>query len=207
MDPDTVIGIVLDNEGLIPIYPTSIETMLETCDSLKLKVSIVVKNIYYEADYKIYDNQILKDDRIGYLEEYQKFENLYQHFKYEVSAVLGESKYSSYRKELMELFKSPSLDLAIAMTTIKNIIDKISHKILNITTRNKDSKDAKAIKDIKDIKDENIEKDTKYKLTSCNKLSQKKCDQHLYCSYNGRKGCQLNLETHFWANLFINRFT
>ena len=137
IDPETVIGIVLDNEGLIPIYPTSVETMLETCDSLKLKVNIVVKNIYYEADYKIYDNKILKDDRIGYLEEYQKFEKLYQHFKYEVSAVLGESKYSSYKKEILELFKSPSIDLDIAMTSIKNIINKISNKILNITTTTK----------------------------------------------------------------------
>jgi hypothetical protein len=191
LDPDTVIGIILENDGLIPIYPTSIENMLEKGDSLGLKLDIIVKNIYYEADYKIYDNQILKDDRIGYLEEYQKFENLYQHFKYEVSSVLGESKYSAYRKEILEFLNTPSIDLSITMSSIKTIIEKITNKILNITS--------------KENKGKEIEKDKKYKLTSCNRLSQKKCEHHQFCSYDGKKGCQLNLETRFWTNLFITR--
>jgi hypothetical protein len=188
---EMAIGILLENEGLIPIYPTSVDTMLEEANKLGLNLSIVIKNIYYEADYTIYDNQIIKDDRIGYLEEYKKFEQLYQHFIYEVAMSLKENKNSSYLKELKKILNNNVVDDYLSINKIKNIIKKIADKVAIANDNNK-------IKPIKTLK-------KNYKLTQCSKLSQKKCGKHPLCNYNNKKGCRLILDTKFWENLFINR--
>jgi hypothetical protein len=188
MNPETVIGILLDNDGLIPIYPTSIEKMLETGDKLGLKLNIIVKNIYYEVDYKIYDNQKLYDDRVGYLEEYTKFENLYQHFKYEISSILGENKNASTTNKINDILNVDSIDYNVMIGQIKPIIEKLVKKISYV-----------------DKNETKTKKNPNYKLTTCHKLSQKKCNNHMFCKYNPRNGCGVNLETNFWSELFINR--
>lgn len=193
LNPETVIGILLDNDGLIPIYPTSIEKMLETGDKLGLKLNVIVKNIYYEVDYKIYDNQTLYDDRIGYLDEYTKFENLYQHFKYEISSMMGENKNTSISHKIRDIMNIDSIDYNIIIGQIKPIIEKLVKKITYIG-KNDEKETSK-----------NTKKNQKYKMTQCGKLSQKKCNNHMFCGYNPRNGCNMNLESNFWSELFINR--
>ena len=47
----------------------------------------------------------MDDDRIGYITEYQKFEYLYQHFKYELTLLLSSNKNISYLKQIKDLLE------------------------------------------------------------------------------------------------------
>jgi hypothetical protein len=205
-NPKWCIGILLENEGLIPIYPTLVENLLTEGADLKLKLNIIVKPIYYEADYNISENQLIQDERIGYLTEYQKFEYLYQHFKYEITTILNENKHSSYLKQIKELLNSSTLDYNLTIKELKEIIEKITNKIIKITF-NDLKEDKKEIKEIKDNEEKGFgtQKRKKYFLTTCDKLTHKKCNIHPYCKKTGNNGCGLNLETTFWMNLFVNR--
>lgn len=229
-NPDIVIAILLENEGMIPIYPTELSKINAECEKLKLKITVVVKNIYYETDFKIFDNNQIEDDRIGYLMEYQKFEYLFQHFKYEISSFFGENKKSTYLNEIYNILNENQLtkDYNLMVVKIINILEKISNKILKISTTNdftnqenenkykskleKQTSKKKSIslfgKDSKDSKGKDSNKNTqknKYSLITCNKLSQKKCNQHPYCHFSNKNGCSINVETRFWLSLFIHR--
>ena len=200
-NPKWVIGLLLENNGLIPINPTTIDEFINIEDKENnidgKKLSIVVKNIYYETDYNISDNQYINDDRIGYITEYQKFEYLYQHFKYEISLLLGSSKNASYLKEIKNLLNNQTNDYYEVFNQLNDVINKIGTKILKINYN--DDKNS----------DKNIDKtqtsNKKYFLSSCNKLTFKKCTQHPYCKQIGKNECGLNLETLYWKDLFINR--
>jgi hypothetical protein len=200
-NPKWCIGILLENEGLIPIYPTLVDELIKESDELKLKLNIIVKPIYYEADYNILENQLSEDDRIGYLTEYQKFEYLYQHFKYEITSVLSENKNSSYLKQIKELLNTASFDYNLVISELKKIIETISNKIIKITFNDITEKN----KETERVKGKGSQKKKKYFLTTCDKLTYKKCNIHPYCKKVGKNGCGLNLETTFWMNLFINR--
>jgi len=159
------------------------------------KLSIIVKDIYYETDYNISDHQYMIDDRVGYITEYQKFEYLYQHFKYELSLLLGSSKNGSYLKQIKEILDSQTNDYYEMFNQLSDIINKISSKILKISyDNNKQQKDDKTQTNNK-----------KYFLSSCDKLTFKKCTQHPYCKQIGKNECGLNLETLYWKDLFMNR--
>jgi hypothetical protein len=218
------IGILLENDGLIPIYPTQLTDLTDKVNKLKLKMEIIVKNIYYEADYKISEKQIIEDERIGYLNEYQKFEYLYQHFKYEISMALKESKSSYYVNEINAILGVPLPDLNLMTDKLIQVLTTLSNKVLKSV--NIDKKDNNITKDGKKLdKKENIDKKDKnnknnknnkqptrlgthkkkYYLATCQKISQKKCNSHPYCILTSKSGCNINLETSFWSTLFIKR--
>ncbi len=202
-NPKWVIGLLLDNNGLIPINPTMIDEFIDIIDKENdidgKKLSIIVKDIYYETDYNISDNQYMIDDRIGYITEYQKFEYLYQHFKYELSLLLGSSKNGSYLKQINDILKLQTNDYYDMFNQLNDIINKIANKILKIQY------DKDQVKDKIHNDDKTQRNNKKYFLSSCDKLTFKKCSQHPYCKQIGKNECGLNLETSYWKDLFINR--
>lgn len=190
-NPDSAIGIVLENGGLIPIYPMSVEELRTTASKLSLRLDVIVKNVYYEADYRIFDQQKMDDDRSVYLKEYQYFEHLYQHFKYEISSLFGQTQNNSYRNQIEKIVNVPSLEFGLIIQKLKPLIEKIAKKNIGSVLK---------------LSDITTQSKKKYTLTKCAKLTQKKCLQHPYCQIDSKANhCYLNMESLYWMNIFINR--
>ncbi len=202
---DLVIGILLENNGLIPIYPSQLTELSEKEKKLNLKMEVIVKNIYYEADYKISEKQINDDDRIGYLKEYQQFEYLYQHFKYEITMALKENKSSFYLNEINAILGMPLPDFNLMTNKLIDILTNLSNKVLkSVAIDTSKSFDNKMKKNMNQKSRLGTHK-KKYNLGTCQKISQKKCNLHPYCILTAKSGCNINLETTFWSTLFIKR--
>jgi hypothetical protein len=196
-NPKWGIGIILANNSLIPIEPVLVEDITK-----ETELTIVVKNLYYEVDYNIVDSNYFKDDRIGYISEYEQFEYLYQHFKYELASLFKNNKHMNYQNQIREVIDSISADSSLMMEQLKVIIEKICKNLLNLGIKPK----------VKENQKENENKSQssglskkKYFLANCNSLTHKKCSKHPYCKQIGKNDCGLNIETHFWIDLFINR--
>ena len=187
-NPEIVLAILLENGGLIPLNPTHVDKILEVAESLKLKLNIEVKEVYYEADYKITDHNESNDDRIDKLSEYKRFEHLYQHFKYEFTKFIGHNQNHAYRNQIEKLIGVGIRDYGLIVKKLKPLIMKILDNSMKVVHEKNTSYTKK-----------------KYTLNKCNKFTQKKCHSHPFCAVSKSKLCQLNLESTFWTDLFVNR--
>ena len=187
--PNIAIGLLLSNGGLVPIQPVQIDHVLEAAETLKIKMDVEIKEVYYEADYKIADHSVSDDQRISKLTEYKRFEHLYQHFKFEITRFLSHNQNHSYRNQIEKLIGADIIDYGLVIKKLKPLIMKILNNSIKVVYQDNSNYTKK-----------------KYTLNRCNKLTQKKCLNHPFCGVSKSKTCQLNLESNFWTDLFVNRF-
>jgi hypothetical protein len=188
--PEIGIGLLLSNGGLIPIPPTHVDKILEVGEKLSIKLDIEIKEVYYEADYKIADYAQTDDQRIVKLEEYKRFEHLYQHFKYEFTKFINNNMNHSYRNQIQKMINVDIKDYGLIIKKLKPLISKILRTSMKVAHEPV-------------VEKTKINK--KYTLTRCEKLTQRKCLTHPFCAVSNDKTCQLNLESVFWIDLFSNR--
>lgn len=175
---DTVVALLTEADGIIPISPRpikEIEKLEKLNHSLNLKK--VVKKLYYDADFKIFDRQKQNDERVKVLDKIDNQIKLYEHFKYEISNILKNSRLQNQIADIMDKIDSPILTYEQKFQMIKPFLEKIAKELVR---NNK--------KDDSNKKSQTLKRDNKYFIAVCRKLNKTKCQRHPYCDYHRQKG-------------------
>lgn len=97
----TIIGILTEGNGIIPITPYSITSIKKVS-----KLPIITRNIYLDIDYRIYDKQEYTDERISSLDNIIYLEMLYEQFKYEFSHLMSINKSKVVRVDIERIYNN-----------------------------------------------------------------------------------------------------
>ena len=172
-------GVITMNDDMVPIK--NIQIPKEELDKKK----IIYKNmpLYYNIDkeLEVYDKQnyTYVDDRIKYV-NLNKYKNeSYELFKFELSHILENPKYSKQKKLLNEYIDDNNIseiqDLILSICSIKN--DE------KITEKNLGENFLAIIDEPPDLTHYSV----KNQRNICSKLDQNKCNSNVHCAYENKK--------------------
>lgn len=127
-DVNTVVGILLETNRVIPIIPINLS---------KLKTTLKPSDIFYypDADTKNISNTT-KLDRIRAINEYQYKIESFERFKYEISRYLQTTKGKGDRDKIIKIVEKPIVSKK-DIDTLKKIITKLTKTLVATPSKSK----------------------------------------------------------------------
>lgn len=174
-------GLLTDGYGIIPI-----NNVLET-DAVKvLKLPVIVRNIYLDIDYRIYDLQDYVDNRVTSLDNLAYLEMLYQQFKYEFSRQMIVNKNREIRQNIMNIFNNNLLSIKEKYKQLYPIIYDMMLQISHLSGESVENLGKNLHKELAKT----------IRVHSCSKLTRMACLGNIFCTYlkkASKNKCKLSL--------------
>jgi hypothetical protein len=177
----TIIGILTEAHSIIPITPYSIKQIQKT-----IKLPIIVRNIYLDIDYRIYDKQDYEDNRISSLDNITYLEMLYEQFKYEFSHIMSVNKSRVIKQDIRRIFNNNMMSVKDKYLQLYPILFElmfdISHLVNESVGKLGENLHTKVTKN--------------FRAHYCTKLQRPACIKNIFCEYSKKvkkNKCRLQL--------------
>lgn len=171
-ETDTVIGILLETNRIIPIIPVKIS---------KIKTILKTSNIFYYPNINsIQYSNITKEKRIQKINEYQYKIEAFERFKYELSRYLQTIDGKKNKDKIIKIIENQNIKKN--KKELEDILTKIIKKIVDTSEKSKNK-----MQNIIKSKEKYI---PKLLRTSCYSLTKKDGDNDAHCICTG-KSCKL----------------
>ena len=178
-DSKEFIGIMTEANGIVPISPSPIKNN-------KSDMPVVVKNIYLDIDYRVYDTQDYNDERVSALDNITYLEMLYEQFKYEFSHLMATVKSRAAKADIARIYNSNILSIRDRYLQLYPIIFDLMFDISELVNEPIE----KLSEGLHKILTKNI------RPHHCSRLHKQKCIESKFCVYNKKAkkaNCKLQL--------------